>query len=625
MTADIVPQCNLSANNSTAGPDRVTAQCTYDAYRAPLTALFFFQYYAIGLLLLFALSSHVSAQPSITRECTIPPESVIWWRFDPTPLTGQAPGKQLAPPDLAANLNARLSSAILRAAVASRVVPSDAVASVLEVTLAASEAGAAPHTLAVLALTETAFTTRPSPARAGPKSTLAETPIQLKAVLDLQTSVNHQALVRTIEAILVDPSLPQDKRGVQRIFTIPAGNDDNAQVTPQRTVAAFRRAEWPESLEVSWCSTPGHFTVAIGVGVMERWFAVQDAAQPPPAPASTNLGRSPFEEAQAHRRFINILRRPSTPPGRPDAAPPADQHAPRVFEFFMDCNHLRAGLEKSFTSALKPESQGRGARMLQSWNLSSARSFMVHARLIPPQNVLIASRADDLPALLDPALKSPAYEGPPLLVIDATWSSRSNALGDISHRSISQPFWPQQDLGKPPPGSFAMVFPADLSSLLDVSTDFYAGLVAPGGARRHDRSVNAWHRKMSGVIQRQQRRLGRWIVLIGPESSAGGVLADLAILCPLDREADPRQFGADLLTMLSPFKDALQAPDEGGIHTLSADSLGALNLAAWITLPRDAHTPGTLIAAFGFGLTQDVAKARVTRLSDWVKRQPQTP
>lgn len=580
-----------------------------------------------------ALHPPVTAQ----REAVIPPESVIWWRFDPTSLSRRpaAPNAPDAPPDRALNLNSRLASAILRAAVASKVVQSGPVARVLEVALAAGEAGAAPHTLAVLELSEVEDTSKsiPSdtPGGANPRRVRSGgTPgplIRLKAVLDLETARGHQELLRTIEAILVDPNLPQADRGTQRQFTVPGGSGGSGANgrRPDRTIAAFRGPEWPDSLEVSWCSTPGHFTVAVGVGAMERWFAVQDA--PPPTVAAHPSGASSLEEAAAHRRYMDRLRSSASPADGPDASQATGQRSTSAFEFFMDCNALRRSMDGSFTSSLRPETEGRGARLLRSWSLSNARSFMLHARVIAPENVVLASGLDDLPALLDPAAKRSAYDGPPLLVMDATWSSRSDAIGDVSHRAVSQPFWPQKDMGKPPApttGAFVMVFPSDLSSLLDVTTGFHSGLVSQDDARRHDRADSAWQRKMSGVIQRQRQRLGKWIVLIGPESPGGSALADLAILCPLDQRADHRQFDTDLLSLLTPFKDHIHAAD-GNIRTLSADSLGAMNLAAWTTLPRDKDNVATFIAALGFGLTQDAAKNRVKRLSEWFTRDHPMP
>lgn len=561
-------------------------------------------------------------QPDVARQPgIIPPESVIWWRFDPTALSmggaaAPGPGDGGAPPP---GGGSRLASALLRAAVASRIVDAGPLARALEGALAAGEAGAIPHTLAVLELAEVAAPQRATGAGGRDRGATAPPSIRMRAVLDLETGSGHVGLVRTLEALLVDPAVPPAQRGAQRLFTIAAprgraGLPEDARPA-ERTVASFRGPDWPDSLEVSWCSTPGHFTVAVGAGAMERWFAVQDAPLPPAG--APGPGALPAAEADAHRRFMAALRHaPAEPAGNEaEGRGPSGRDRAEALEFFMDCNALRRSMEASYTSSLKPETEGHGARLLRAWGLSNARSFMLHARVIPPSEVIVASGPEDLAAIIGPGASRVVYAGPPLLVMDATWSSRSGAPGEIARRAVSQPFWPGRDLGEPPAAAFLMVFPSDLPTLLDVSTGFYAGLVPPREGRTQDRDREVWRLRMQHIIQRQRRRLGKWIVLAGPEKPGGSLLADLALVCPLDAAADPRQFDTELLTLLTPFQKSIQAPSGGGLRTLSADSLGALNVAAWTTVRGDTTHPAVFVAALGLGLTPDAARDRVNRLA----------
>ncbi len=309
-----------------------------------------------------ALLFCTAASRAQTNAPSIPPNSIAWWRFDPTGFDSQ---RQAAAERAAMTI-------MLRALVASGVVDKDSTAAIVEGLLAASEVGAAPHTLCVLDF-----------AADRPPDGDGMDIHRLQMVLELQTKGDHTAHLRTLKAILIDAERSRDERdnaghGAQRALKLPAGVKG----------VAYREPDWEEWREVSWASTENTFLVGLGRGSLERWLEFR-AVKPTPANNHKPLWRA-HQNITAHNT----------------------DHGETFFEAYLEIDGLRRGFPEAF-------SVGRAQRIFAALKLDNARDFMLHGRWVRQQNAdaaaLIAldatwsSRADKPGSVRRIAVSEPAW------------------------------------------------------------------------------------------------------------------------------------------------------------------------------------------------------------------------
>lgn len=183
-------------------------------------------------------------------ESTIPPDTLAWWRLDPS---GFAANRA----DPAHRAQRDLVVSGLRAAVASGVIQDEGAARALQGLLAASEVGGRPHTLCLLKLD----------AERGPDGS-GMAPRVFQMVLELETPNHHASLLRTVRAILIGN--PDEPRGAQRQITLPGGVAG----------VAYRESDWAPWREISWASTEDSFIIGLGRGALNTWFEEQAGVSP---------------------------------------------------------------------------------------------------------------------------------------------------------------------------------------------------------------------------------------------------------------------------------------------------------------------------------------------------------
>ncbi|MGE3108008.1 MAG: hypothetical protein AB7O77_06585 [Phycisphaerales bacterium] len=538
--------------------------------------------------------SWLGGAPRADAQPHIPHDSVLWWTWDPAALS---PPNDPGPPPH--TIESRLASGLLRAASASGIVEQPLAADTLRAVLAASEVFALPHTLCVLDLDE------PAPDALRPRDRSIHTDVVIDLAAD-STDI-HRRLKRTLELILVLPDAQPP--GSQRELILPG----------DRRAMSFRRPDWPDGVELAWCSSPGHFTIALGAGVLRRWFETQDA---PPSPL-----RADFE---VQRRTVA-------------AAHPGARSA---FTFALDCDRLRACLPAESRATPVRTLEGRVARMLREWNLANGRSFMLHAAVIPSGMVRTALTLEDIAR--DPPPGERTYFGPPLIALDATWSARSDPVDQVEHAALSESYWPQEALpfGQPralendparplapdapdsPRAAFAIVFRAAPTDAIETLAGFYSGLLDPGQGAEFEREFDRWSRASTALRQRESRRLGEYTIALGPASPGALPFTGLSLVSVLAPQADATQFDRELLTLLAPLKQHLSlapAPPAANpatpatpVHLLSASSFGIIDLAAWRTLPGSGRRPGVFLAFAGVSLSSDQALRTLDALARWV-------
>lgn len=249
----------------------------------------------------------------------IPPDAPAFYRFDPSRFDAKT----------AAFLPLALRLAEQAGLVNEEFHP------IFDAVLAASVAGAVPHTLCLLDLDAV----HDEQAKNGFRITA------LQAVLVLESARGHRAFLSTLGTILShyrgEGAAPAEGGGEDRgadapgqeLFDLPGG----------RRAARFRRPQWAAWQTVEWASLSDSFIVGLGQGSLERWAAAQAA----PAPHD----RLALHRAAGARRA---------------AGPP-------FIEIWIDLDALRKRMPEVLA-------QGRPRRMLATWQLDNARNWMFHGR-----------------------------------------------------------------------------------------------------------------------------------------------------------------------------------------------------------------------------------------------------
>ena len=403
---------------------------------------------ALALTLLLVLSAPCLAQEHVGFG-HVPSDAVAWWRIDPT-LEGAPAGEA----------QQSLIEGALRAVLASGFVhEGDAVEGVTGI-LIASVLGASAHQFVLLDLAQDDAGTNGAERLGG-----------FKGVLEVRGRDDHQALVRTMQSMLVDAGADA---GSQRPIKLGVGHEG----------VAYRRDAWPAWMEVSWTSTPDAFFVGIGQDALTEWFnPAFDDAEPMWA---------------AHERAIE-----------------ANGGGEPVFELFVDFNRIRRTAPDWF-------GRGRMGRLLSAWSLSNARLFMLHGRLKP--------------AAVVKGGPSGPYQGPPLLVVEASWESRSDMPGTVRHAALTAKDWPHADLAmEAPEGRFVMVAPTHVVPWIDRAVATYGAINREPRASEFVERARGWARQSQNRVRRLERASAPFVVV--SDAAPAGLWPPM--LATLHLEVDP--------------------------------------------------------------------------------------
>jgi hypothetical protein len=442
-----------------------------------------------------------------------PDDAVAWWALDPRPFATGDGG----------NLKREVIEGAMRAAVSSGLLADDDAAEMLAGFLVASVAGSEPHRLCVLR-----FEAEPESdeaMRSGDGGGMRIT--DLGVVLEVRTDSDHQRLLRTVKSVVVDHNRTRDPEGVatgvQSPLELPGGVEG----------IVYREADWPEWREVAWVSLPGRFIVALGRDTLAAWL---DASMTEEGPSSR------------HHSIVDRTR----PPGR------------RVFGMFADIDAVRNGFPEAFAF-------GRVSRILEEFQLSNARQFMMHARLLATP---------------------PGATSPPLLALDATWSPRSRPEGEIGLRQLSASIWPSSDLRggtldmPPPGGTFAVVLREDLNRWISSMIGAYKARLKPWDQLTFNAEQSVWVERYGGALLRVFDAIDDWIVLTDDPPPPVAIPGVMTVYMELKPGTNIQAFMSDFMQVMSSLSKQVvySVPDRTWSLRLvseEADPEGVLKVFAW--------------------------------------------
>ncbi|MFN7021864.1 MAG: hypothetical protein ACK4WH_11125 [Phycisphaerales bacterium] len=254
--------------------------------------------------------------------------------------------------------------------------------------------------------------------------------------------------------------------------------------------------------------------------------------EPGAAAPGRRLARTSSDEWPAHREASSKAHRADLPPA--------------VVEFAVNLNAARAcGL---FAPAFDPAdaADGRAARILDALGLDNARVAGLHLRLIPAERV---STID--PSLPRPATPPPPYAGPPLAVIDATWSARSEPPGVVHRLPLTIDHWPRAQFGgdrlfERSAGVAALRF--TWRSRVEGALRFAGGWLPPGRIPAFEPERPARPTSAKANLDRLCSALDPWAALSLDAPGAGPPGVSLRI--PLRADSPPANAAADFDALL---------------------------------------------------------------------------
>jgi len=323
----------------------------------------------------------------------------------------------------------------------------------------------------------------------------------------------------------------------------PPGAQRTFEITPGRRGNAYLREGWPEWREVSWHSSDEAFYVGLGRGALERWFAGKQASP------RRDGGWSVHAETVRSRRSGETF-----------------------FNAYCDIDALRGAFPEAFAG-------GRATRFLASFGLTNARDLMLHGRW------------------------SEQAEGPAIVALDASWSSRSRRPDQVRVGKLTADAWPE-GVRSPaePAGSYALVVRGEWAAWLALAVNAYGGTLGEFDAMTYEARVNIWARRHGADFQRLASRLGEWVVM----SDAPTPPAPIPGLATMFAEAKPGQSAeaieADLAAVLNSVgEDRLVHDEARGVWSLrvlpkEADPAGLLRAASFAVVDRGERPAMVIIS-----------------------------
>lgn len=383
---------------------------------------------ALALLFVGFLTAAAHAQSGRSR---IPEDAIAWWRLDPSRFAANR-----ADPALKAQREVVIAG--LRAAVASGLMLDEGASRALEGLLAASEVGGRKHTLCLLEL---------DAERAESGTGMA--PRTLWMALELETGVDHAAILRTIRAILIgDSPTRQPANATQRELELPGGIRG----------VAYREAGWSDWREISWASTERAFVIGLGRGALERWFEAQQTPE-----AATPTWRDHVGSVDQSRPSGDVF-----------------------FQAYMNLDRIREGFPDAFV-------EGRTKRVLEAVDLSNARDVMLHGRWIDKDRTGIG-----IPMIAADITWSARSEAPGFVrvmaISEASWPSGAVTM-------------------KPPPGSYVILIRADWDRWVRTALDLVPAASRTTSTWRRHLSIRRWLRDNGAQLDAFLAMLQPWVVV----------------------------------------------------------------------------------------------------------------
>lgn len=200
------------------------------------------------------------------------------------------------------------------------------------------------------------------------------------------------------------------------------------------------------------------------------------------------LGPEGFAEWPAHRRAVEGVR-----PG-----------GPTVLELALNIDAIRHQCPGEFDTG-----GARGQSLLSTLGVSNARLVGFHVRLVPAASV--APRDPSLPRIGNAA--DAAYAGPPLAIVEASWSARSQPPGTVHHAALTLPYWPVAQMVPVGAGDAAFVVAgrAVWRPLAEKGTGVYEATFPTADRTALEGSVKRWHADHGSALDRLLGGLGPWV------------------------------------------------------------------------------------------------------------------
>ena len=212
----------------------------------PIVGAFFC---ALLITLLTTTTQHATAASNNTTPALQPPSNAIaWWTYQTNQHNADATRTTGITTALAMTGRAAIASGLL--------ADQPDAASILEALVATLAVTDRPHTLALLNITADPVT-----------ADLQD----INAILVIAGSEGHPALLRTLRTVLIDAPRAKSSNttnnnnqptgfGEQRRFTIPPGPRSHIELE----AVSYTEPTWPAWRQISWCSTPNAFIIALG-------------------------------------------------------------------------------------------------------------------------------------------------------------------------------------------------------------------------------------------------------------------------------------------------------------------------------------------------------------------------
>lgn len=559
----------------------------------PIVGAFFC---ALLITLLTTTTQHASAASNNTTAALQPPSNAIaWWTYQPAQHNTDATRTTGITTALAMTGRAAIASGLL--------ADQPDAASILEALVATLAVTDRPHTLALLNVTADPVT-----------SDLQD----INTILVIAGSEGHPALLRTLRTVLIDAPRAKSSNnnkqptgfGEQRRFTIPPGPRSHIELE----AVAYTEPTWPAWRQISWCSTPNAFIIALGQNALETWFTAPHDPSPP--------WQSHIQTAAHATTNHNNQTQPTNS---------------ATLRAWFNVDQLRRSTPDWFTNDARP------ARFIAALNLANARSFMLHAAHITPTDE-----------------QRPSTTATSLIALTATWSARSEPTSVIRSAVVAPTSFPTSALELIPPNTrVAMAIRTDPANWLAQSLDAYAATMRTERAARYATSRNAWITRNRQPLARVLAGVGDWLIVTDGGSTAGpannAIPFPTVILSELKPGTSTRTFINDMRQLMSAFQDHVsthvptkQQPTQNTQQpittaplaqwTVHADTDRRFAVASWGIATRRTSASTTRAVLVG-GLDVSIAlnpntnntntsnnqsnpTGIVTRIADWLATPP---
>ncbi|MCC6322933.1 MAG: hypothetical protein IT438_16025 [Phycisphaerales bacterium] len=270
----------------------------------------------------------------------------------------------------------------------------------------------------------------------------------------------------------------------------------------------------------------------------------------------------------------------------------AHPETPVTIELALNLNNARRLFPAAFDPAIAAGRGGGAARVLDALRLSNARTVGLHIRLIPPARV--RTRDPSLPRIA--GTSEPAYKGPTVALIEASWSARSQPPGTIYLAPLTTDHWPTMQVGDPAgDDGLAAVVRVPWRGALDSALGVYGGLLDARDVTRFDRQAVGWREAHESAIQRLTSTLDPWVQV----GIRVGAPHELHATARLREDASAAATAAALDSFAETLPGGLRAAGRAPPWTWTADSGSGwwLGRVGWTLTERKAPERSTIEVA----------------------------